>query len=390
MENYNLPFIYKDDSNELSDILRDDVLNASIERIKRNVLDDSDDNFDNLNNRIKYLSYPASRIIISLFDDRRVISKFIDGEADIAMEKIEDNDEKFESIIEEIGIEVEWVESFKDCRKREVFNEKVEDEYGFLYNHPNVEELRDEELYEKSYTDLHFIDYKINDKMLKMSFEDFTRVSTMERVRDWNTYNYPVSEGMIYLPFNEVRDFLHEIILIKISENLPIEVPDEIEQDIKSRDYMEKLNMELPEESLSYEIDEVKEGLFPPVMESILNDVREGKNLDHMVRFSVAAFLLELGMTNDEIVETFDLKGHFAEEPTRYQLRQMRKEGYIPPTYSTIESFGYEWEKDRLEQKVKHPLTYYRIKLQESEENEVESEDDKEEEENETTNKEES
>jgi DNA primase large subunit len=57
-------------------------------------------------------------------------------------------------------------------------------------------------------------------------------------------------------------------------------------------------------------------------------------------------------------------------------------EAYTPPTYATLESWGIEWEKDNLEQSVKHPLQYYQIKLQEleeEEENEEESEEESEE-----------
>jgi len=95
-------------------------------------------------------------------------------------------------------------------------------------------------------------------------------------------------------------------------------------------------------------------------------------NLSHMQKVTLAAFLLHIGMNEDEVVESLGVLGTPGEDPTRKQVHHIANnsgdgEPYMPANYDTIQTHGYEWEMDALETKVKNPLSYYRIKLDDAE-----------------------
>jgi len=96
-------------------------------------------------------------------------------------------------------------------------------------------------------------------------------------------------------------------------------------------------------------------------------------NLKYEEKVKLVGFLLHIGMSPDEVLETLGVIGTPGEDPTRYQVNHIdssNKNGdpYTPANYSTIESWNYSWDKDALEDAVKNPLSYYTIKLQDSDE----------------------
>lgn len=363
VEKHELPFLYKDDSYQIKDILSDEILELSTKRII-SALGEGGFSFGAINDEKLFLSYPCSRILVSLLGDRRVVYQYAKEEARIAMNQINKNNAEKLQIIQELGVECKWRDDFGMTRKREEFG-KIENKYDFISNHSQVDNIEKKKRYEIGGDDKYYDDYEIEEKRLEIGLFDFTNVSSNGRINSWDIYNYPVKDGLVYIDASEVEDFLYELIFIEIYKNLPLDVPDEIEEDITSRGFIDELSDKIPEEAFSYEIDEVKEDLFPPVIKSLISDINSGVNLKHEERYTVGSFLITIGMTNDEIVELFGLNDHFAEEPTREQLQHIREGEYVPPAYDSIEAIGYEWQKDELEKKVGHPLQYYREKLKE-------------------------
>ena len=369
VEKHEAPFIYKDNSHSLDDLLSERILEVSMDRII-SVIENESHDFEATEEEI-YLSYPASRILVSLLDDRRLMYKYAKSEARIAMEKIIDSKKSKTEIIKELGMETEWENDFGRTQKIEVFEEEISDGYDFLSNHSKVESLRKKRAYKLGENNKYYQDYEIDGKRLKLSLMDFTKVSSKSRINSWETYNYPVEDGMVYIPEEEVDDFIYELIFIKIYDSLPLDVPEEIEEDIRSRGFIEKTRERIPEDEFEYEIDEVREELFPPVIKSLISDVKAGANLKHDERYMVGSFLVQIGMTNDEIVDMFEINNHFAEEPTRKQLRHIRGGDYMPHAYDSIKAIGYDWKEDELEKQVGHPLQYYRQKLRNADESET-------------------
>ena len=107
----------------------------------------------------------------------------------------------------------------------------------------------------------------------------------------------------------------------------------------------------------------IEEKAFPPCIRAILEDLRAGKNLPHSARFALATFLLNIGMSVDEVLDVFRIAPDFREDIARYQVEHvagMRGSGkkYSPYKCDNMKSLGLcKWECG-----VKHPLQcYYRL-----------------------------
>ncbi len=89
----------------------------------------------------------------------------------------------------------------------------------------------------------------------------------------------------------------------------------------------------------------IVEEAFPPCIKRIIDDLRRGENLSHHERFAVAAFLLRIGMSVDDVLELFHNVPDFNERIARYQvehiagLRGSRRQ-YLPYSCQTMKSLG--------------------------------------------------
>ena len=74
-----------------------------------------------------------------------------------------------------------------------------------------------------------------------------------------------------------------------------------------------------------------------------------------------------MGMTYDQLISIFSQSPDFDEGKSRYQIQHITgdingTEGYTPPGCGTMKTDGIFSNPDNLCEKVKHPLSYYRIK----------------------------
>jgi len=110
----------------------------------------------------------------------------------------------------------------------------------------------------------------------------------------------------------------------------------------------------MPEES------EASEDAFPPCIKAVVKDLRAGKNVPHSARFALASFLLNIGMSVDEVLEAFRAAPDFNERIARYQVEHiagMRGSGkkYSPYKCDNMRTLGL----CAADCGVKHPLQYY-------------------------------
>lgn len=109
---------------------------------------------------------------------------------------------------------------------------------------------------------------------------------------------------------------------------------------------------------------ETSEDAFPPCIKAIIEDVKAGKNIPHSARFALASFLLNIGMSVDEVLEIFKAAPDFNERIARYQVEHIagiRGSGkkYSPYKCDNMKTLGL----CVAECGVKHPLQYYWITL---------------------------
>ena len=87
-----------------------------------------------------------------------------------------------------------------------------------------------------------------------------------------------------------------------------------------------------------------------------------------MERFGLTSFLVNVGMDIDEIVKLFVSVTDFDEEFTRYQIEHIAglrgsRTKYTPPTCSTFKTHGVCYNPERLCERIKHPLSFYRRRV---------------------------
>src|SRR3989475_12194174 len=62
---------------------------------------------------------------------------------------------------------------------------------------------------------------------------------------------------------------------------------------------------------------------MPPCVRHLIDNLAEGKNVQHMGRFTLASFLVNIGAGEEDIVKTFKPASDFSEKMTRYQVEHI-------------------------------------------------------------------
>ena len=99
---------------------------------------------------------------------------------------------------------------------------------------------------------------------------------------------------------------------------------------------------------------------FPPCIGAIMDSVRRGDEVPHHARFALAAFLLNIGWSVDEVVDVFRTVPDFNEKVTRYQVEHIAglrggKTRYSAPSCDWMRSHGLCVS----ECNVANPVQYY-------------------------------
>lgn len=186
---------------------------------------------------------------------------------------------------------------------------------------------------------------------------------------NWNLSTQGIVSGTVRLTQSELFDLIEEELFNHIHKDLPHTVPEQLKDEYAT--YTEYTEENISEDNFTYTIDRVEEGLFPPLIKQMLKDFPH--NLGHNEKVTLASFLLHIGLDVNETLEHLGVIGTKGEAPTREQVKHIKNNGgddepYVPANYETIETWNYTWEKDKLEQSVKNPLSYYTIKLKQQDE----------------------
>lgn len=300
------------------------------------------------NARVELFSYPVGRAVVSVVDEHPVTRRYAWAESVTAHERFLDDltsDATFGS-----------VES-----ARVTFDELVE-EFGM-----RTREADEAGVYE-------------------MEVGDFLELSSGMSDEEWKLVNRSVDDGWVRVTREDVLELSREAVRQRVSADLPLNVPDEVKEMVAPA--VEGAQRTVDEAEITTEIDRVEETEFPPCMKTLLAEVRDGEHLEHHSRFAITSFLTNIGMSTDEIVETYEVNPGFGEDMTRYQTDHIRGDTgpteYTCPSCATMVTYGDCRNKDELCETISHPLGYYRKKLDElDDENEGEGDGDEDEDESE-------
>ncbi|TAJ44647.1 DNA primase large subunit PriL [Methanofollis fontis] len=189
-------------------------------------------------------------------------------------------------------------------------------------------------------------------------------VELVGQLRDdrWRLVNRCVVNGQVSLLRGEVQELVAERMRLIMKERLPLPVPES--QCRLFSTYTDTIAAALQQRALE-EFGEVDESSFPPCIAALIGAVTAGTNLPHVGRFALTAFLHNIGLTTDQIVEVFQRAPDFDVGMTLYQVEHISGSSgteYTAPMCGTMRTHGLCVNRDALCERVNHPLSYYKRK----------------------------
>ncbi len=169
--------------------------------------------------------------------------------------------------------------------------------------------------------------------------------------------NQILDNGLVYMEFEVALRVLGEALtnyiksLFKPVHEIPSELKDVVEDVRKLLEETSKTAGEKKVVSREYRgsVEEFKGVVdleaLPPCMKRIFDELKRGENLSHHERFAIAAFLLRIGMSVEDVLDLFRNAPDFNERIARYQvehiagLRGSRRQ-YLPYSCQTMKSLG--------------------------------------------------
>ena len=176
--------------------------------------------------------------------------------------------------------------------------------------------------------------------------------------------NRHVIRGFVAINKDERYELLRERIRVLLRRDLPHRVPKEICELLAPRAAEIK---KAYQEQMLRQFGKVEENAFPPCMQALITALAAGTNLTHAGRFSLTAFLHNIGMNTAGIAELYARSPDFDIEKTMYQVEHITGRGgssteYTTPACAAMLTTGLCIHRDPLCEKVSHPLSYYKVK----------------------------
>jgi DNA primase large subunit len=279
---------------------------------------------DVTNENAEILSFPVSNLILSLVGEERARRRFALAEAKRAYELLrQESPEKLEHIA---TTTFTWKVKRLDLKLGRRF-------YDFALSLPN-----------------------------------YLHNSIHLREPRWNLPNRVLDHGYVYLTRDEAARLMEEEVRMKILERSG-PTPNEMPRLFESRvDRAKGLVVKWLGTPTKYELPKVPlPEAMPPCVRHLIDSLDEGKNVQHMGRFTLASFLLNIGTGEDDVVKLFKPATDFSERMTRYQVEHIGgKRGgrtkYTCPMCTTLKTHGVCYKPDEICETIRNPLSYYKAK----------------------------
>jgi DNA primase large subunit len=218
--------------------------------------------------------------------------------------------------------------------------------------------------------DAKLVERDVGDSHFEFALRFTFYVKNSSRIHDlrWKLVNRVLDGGYVLLPREDFARLLEEEVQSRVLEktsDTAIALPPELDK------LVQPLRSMLNARSRSLAADEMPRAVvasaMPPCMKNLLSLLQTSKHISHMGRFAMAAFLLNIGTNEEELLKMFKTFTDFDERIARYQVEHIAgKRGsrrrYTAPNCSTMRTHGLCINPDELCGTIKHPLSYYRRK----------------------------
>ncbi len=209
------------------------------------------------------------------------------------------------------------------------------------------------------------VDSKFEGYMFKLHFKDYL-LHVPEHSPAWKLSNRVLKNGEVLLTKHDVVRLLEEAVKIYVLEHLAKKREIEDPYGIISP-WIEKIREiwgRYKARIESRKMVDYGEEAYPPCIISLINDVKAGRNIPHVGRFALAAFLLNIGKSVEEVLEIFKNSPDFNENIARYQIEHIAglrgsRIKYSPFKCENMKSYGLCRDNGSTCRGIKHPLQYY-------------------------------
>ncbi|MFQ5832151.1 MAG: hypothetical protein ACE5H4_05595 [Candidatus Thorarchaeota archaeon] len=205
----------------------------------------------------------------------------------------------------------------------------------------------------------------------RIRFEDFLEVAPTFHSKKWKLINRHLESGWVPIRKSE----LHRLISGRFKQLILRSTMDVPTLPMRLTEAVQRIESEMTtriRDRKPVKITADVSTAFPPCIAQLHQDSIQGKNLSHEARFALAAFLLKIGMTEEEVMGVFKAAPDFVRNLAEYQVRHISSksagEGYTPPGCKKMQGnslcpvyLGTVF--DPLCEYILHPLAFYETRL---------------------------
>ncbi len=212
-------------------------------------------------------------------------------------------------------------------------------------------------------------DVKLPHYVFAVRFPVFLKNATGFHDKNWKLVNHLLIDGEVYLTKREVSRLLEEEVRRYIEGKVDTKIK-HLPQSINAR--VNQLRQHAAGKREKIQIEDMPKRVvieaFPSCIKSVYDRVAAGRPASHIGRFALTSFLLNIGMTVEDVFKFFRSVSDFNERMTRYQVEHIagtRGSGikYIPPNCSTLRTHGICMSPEDECTGAVNPLVCYKRKL---------------------------
>ncbi len=210
----------------------------------------------------------------------------------------------------------------------------------------------------------------------RILFTNYLDVAPSFRSSEWKLINRYVESGLVYVTRSELTRLASgkfKQLIIDSSFDVP-ELPERLAEAVQ------RIESELHEsirQTSPVEFSAEYSTALPPCIAQLHDEKRSGKSLAHSANFALAAFLLKIGMNEDQVLAVFSHSSDYGVKGgkiAKYQIEHIATKDYEAPSCTWMQRNllcpVYQGEVfDPLCEYVMHPLSFYETRKWEIEHN---------------------
>ncbi len=152
---------------------------------------------------------------------------------------------------------------------------------------------------------------------------------------DYSLYYKEVDRGWVRISEHELKRIMQERIK-NIIERIEVELKES--ESIKKAE--EEIRKEIPKFSRTIKSVDLSKAVHPPCMERVLKRLKNHENLGHYERWTLAIYLIKIGVGIEEINELYKNLPDYKEKITLYQLRHIKEKNYSMASCEKMRGYG--------------------------------------------------